>query len=317
MPIAEDTRTGLFKFMKALPHNAFGVWIIRQLSKAPSAKLPDRYVSEWIEIPRPTNKGSIHTMVVAPKERDGPLPLVVHYHGGGHLFGTPQGSSLDRVVNFIAAQDAIFVIPDYTLASDAPFPAGFDDCYETLLWAAQNAERLGGRADQIIIGGESAGGGITLSVALKARDEGRVNIAFQFPIYPMCDDRSENWTKLPPGDVSWSRKLNVIGWDKLLGPGRRGAGNVTGYEAPARAKDLSGLPPTFSYIGTLDLFLDENREMFRRMKAAGVKVDYTEFEDVYHGQENFAPEHATSLRIKAHYRDTFKAFVEKYSATQP
>lgn len=317
MPITQDAKSGGYRLLEMLPHNGIGVWIVHQLNKIASAKLPDGYVSEWVDIPRSSGKGKTRALVVGPKDRTEPLPLVVHYHGGGYVLGTPKGSSLGRVVNLIKAQDAVFVIPDYRLATQAPFPAGFDDCYDTLLWAAKNAASLGGRPDQIIIGGESAGGGITLAIALKARDEGRVNIAFQFPIYPMADDREKNWSPIAGEDLSWSVELNRYGWHKLLGASHSGGPDISPYAAPARAEDMAGLPPTMTYIGTLDLFLYETRDIVKRLQEAGVDVDYREFENVYHGQEGLAPDAASSLWINTHYRETFKAFVEKYRAAQP
>ena len=317
MPISQDAKSGVLKILKALPQNGVGVWIAHQLNRLPNGKLPATYQSQWVKIPRSGGNGTIRTMVIGPADRSKPLPVVVHFHGGGHVLGTPQGSSLDRVVNLIQAQDAIFVIPDYQLATQAPFPAGFDDCYDALLWAVQNAASIGGRPDQIAIGGESAGGGLTLSIALRVRDEGKVNIAFQFPIYPMADDREENWTPIPEEDLSWPVELNRIGWNKLLGPGRRGSAGVSGYEAPARASNLSDLPPTFTFIGRLDLFLNETRTIVERLQQAGVHVDYREFENVYHGQETMAPKSANAHWINAHYRETFAKFVQQFRAPQP
>lgn len=315
MALQQDGNTGLFKFFKFLPHNGFGIWVLQHLSRAPSAKLPDTYESRWEEIPE-RDGGTVRCLIVAPKAPNGPLPLMVHFHGGGYVGGTPQAHSLDRIVNFITVQDAVFVCPQYTLAVDKPFPAGHDDCYDTLLWAAENAEVLGGRRDQIIIGGESAGGGMTLGIALRARDEGQVNIAFQCPIYPMADDREDNWTKLPEKDVSWTFKFNQFGWDKWLG-GKRGSADVSPYAAPSRATDLRGLPPALTFIGTDDIFLEETRDIVRRMQDAGVEVDYREFENAYHGQEDFAPNSVLGKEIHAHYRDRFVAFVGKYTAAQP
>lgn len=316
MPMMNDAKSGFLRFVKMMPQNGFLIWLAHKGAQAPSAKVPDTHELSWITIPRSDGTGQIRTMLLKPKAPSGPLPVVVHFHGGGYVSGTPQGNSLDRLLNLALAQDAIFVAPDYRLGTEAPFPAGHDDCYDTLIWATENADRLGGRPDQIVIGGESAGGGMCQAIALRARDEGRVNIAFQMPIYPMLDDREPKWTSIPNQDVSWSVPLNRYGWDKYLG-GRHGSASVSPYAAPARAESLAGLPPTITFIGTLDLFLDETREMVRRMRDAGVPVDYREFEDVYHGQENLAPKSAISPAIHAHYRDRFAHFAHTCFAAQP
>lgn len=314
MPIQNDAKSTLFRILKHIPKNRFGIWILQHLPSPPNGKIPDHYHSRWVRIPRSASHGAVRALVVAPKSIPAPLPLVVHFHGGGHILGDPESSSLAQITNLGAAHDAVFVIPDYRLATDAPFPAGFDDCYDTLVWASENAAELGARPGDVIIGGESAGGGLTLYIALRARDEGRVKIAFQFPIYPMADDRDASWTDIPAKDISWSPWLNRFSWSALLGKKRRGGPGVTGYEAPARADDFRGMPPTMTYIGTLDLFLNETRDIVARLRSAGVDVAYREFEDVYHGQEMIAPQSAAAPIIQAHYRDTFAAFVRKYWA---
>ena len=90
---------------------------------------------------------------------------------------------------FIETEPCIIVAPDYRKAVKSPYPAAFNDCYDTLLWIRDNAASLGGRTDGFIVSGHSAGGGLAAAVSLKATDTGEVKIAFQMPLYPMIDDR--------------------------------------------------------------------------------------------------------------------------------
>ena len=83
----------------------------------------------------------------------------------------------------------MIVAPDYRLSVEKPYPAALEDCYAALLWLKDHASSLGDRENQLMVGGYSAGGGLAAALAIYARDNGEVSIAFQIPIYPMLDDR--------------------------------------------------------------------------------------------------------------------------------
>ncbi len=305
------------KLLRNWPAKLWAVRLLDALSKHPIAPLPETYQCREIQIPRSDGSGSVRTLVISPKAQKEPLPVVVHLHGGGYLIGTPESSSLKPIANLLKATDAVFVVPDYRLAKDMPYPAAHDDCYDALVWAARNAHEIGGRPDQIILGGESAGGGLVLSTALRARDRGEVNVAFQFPICPMIDDDEANWTPVAPADQSWPPSLNRFGWDRLLGAGRRGGADVTAYEAPIRTKDWSGLPPTFTFVGECDLFHAQTSAMVEALRNAGVDVVFDTKPGVYHSMEFFSENQPVSQDILRFYRETFIEFTEKYFAPQP
>ena len=119
---------------------------------------------------------AIRTRVYRPIEDHGRLPCFVYFHGGGYVMGVPEGAA-ELIKLFIKARPCIVIAPDYRKAKQRPFPAGFQDCYDALLWARDNASDLG-CTNKVIIGGHSAGGGLTLAVALKARDSGTCKSAY-------------------------------------------------------------------------------------------------------------------------------------------
>ena len=128
----------------------------------------------------------IRTRIYRPCNVSGPLPCLVYFHGGGYIMGVPEGSA-ELIKRFIQTRPCVVIAPDYRKAHQKPFPGGFQDCYDALIWARNNTGALG-CSGKIIIGGHSAGGGLTAAAALKARDTGDVEIAFQMPFYPMIDD---------------------------------------------------------------------------------------------------------------------------------
>ena len=169
---------------------------------------------------------------------------------------------------------AVVVAPEYRTAFEKPFPADLEDCYAALLFLKVHADELGINDAQIMVGGESAGGGLTVATCLLARDIGEVNIAFQMPLYPMLDDRETASSRDNHAPV-WNTRTNRFAWKYYL----RGLGGVTPpcYAAPAREANYAGLPPAYAYVGTEEPFYCETLEYVANLKRAGTEASV----DVY------------------------------------
>lgn len=238
-----------------------------------------------------------------PGDATGLRPGLVEIHGGGYVIGNADMS--DAANRMLALQlGCVVVAVDYRLAPETPWPGSRNDNYAALCWLAENAAELSVDPARIAISGGSAGGGHAAALALHARNLGGPPICFQLLEYPMLDDR----TCLDPephpfvGEFVWTPERNHFGWKALLGvePGSEGVDETA---APARASDLSGLPPVFLHIGSLDLFLEENLEYARRLTRAGVPVELHVIPGAYHGSGMAfdAPQSklAADLRLKA------------------
>ena len=118
---------------------------------------------------------------------------------------------MSRAVELVKRFGAVVLSPGYRLALQAPYPAAMDDCYAALLYLRSHAAALGVRSDQLMVGGESAGGGLCAAVCIRARDEGTVNVAFQMPLYPMLDDRDTETSRDNHGRV-WNTRRNHLAW---------------------------------------------------------------------------------------------------------
>jgi acetyl esterase/lipase len=199
---------------------------------------------------------------------------------------------------FVADSGVPALAVDYRLAPEHPHPVPVEDCYAGLVWLAEHAGDLGVDPARIAVMGDSAGGGLAAGVALVARDRGGPALARQILIYPMLDDRTTTPDESLVPFLTWTYDDNVTGWGALLGE-RAGGDDVPGYAAPARAQDVSGLPPTYVDVGDLDIFCLEDVEYARRIAATGTPVELHVHPGVPHGFEVFAPQADVSRRTRA------------------
>jgi len=115
----------------------------------------------------------------------------------------------------------------------------------------------------------------------------------------MIDDRNVTDASDTLADtLVWTRAANLFGWQSYLG-NLFGGNNIPIYAAPARATDLSGLPPTYLPVGDLDLFLDENLAYAQKLAHGGTPMHFHIFPGAYHGFNAFAPEAPASVACNA------------------
>ncbi|MET8054285.1 MULTISPECIES: alpha/beta hydrolase [unclassified Streptosporangium] len=245
-------------------------------------------------VPGPDGEPDITVRIYRPVNASGTLPGIYYIHGGGMILGNVAGE--DAAATMICDQvGAVVVSVEYRLAPEHPHPAPVEDCYAGLVWTAKNAGELGIAPERLAIYGASAGGGLTIGTALLARDRGGPALSFMMPIYPMVDDRNETPSSHEITDIGiWDRAGNVEAWEWYLG-----GKEADRYAAPARAEDLSGLPPAFIDVGTVDLFRDEDIAFAQRLMQAGVPTELRVNPGSYHASETFAPEAELSRRIWA------------------
>ena len=213
----------------------------------------------------------------------GVRPGYFHVHGGGYVMGAPELTD-DRDGAVVTEHNCVVLSPAYRLAPETKFPGAVEDCYAALKWFHDKADELGVDPSRIIIGGESAGGGLAAALAILVRDRGEIPLAGQLLAYPMLDDRTGSTVQPSKfvGEFMWTVADNRFGWSSLL-PCAPGSSEVSPYAAAARAEDLAGLPPTFILTGALDLFLDENLDYVKRLIHAGVPAGIHVYPGAYHG----------------------------------
>lgn len=251
------------------------------------------------------NIESIRVRLYSPQRRTDAVPAILWCHGGGFIIGTSE--LVERNSIYLAREVGILVAAvDYRLAPEHPFPVPLNDCYAALKWLHTEAASLGVLPDRIAVGGESAGGGLAAALTLLAHDHKSVPVAFQLLIYPMLDDRTTTRRDIDTSMLRiWSFKSNVYGWTSYLGhdPGIDG---VSTYAAPARREDLTGLPPAWIGIGTLDLFHDEDVLYSKRLRDAGVPCQMDVVEGAYHLFDIVSPNAAVVKGFRKSYLDALR-----------
>ncbi|MFG2483666.1 alpha/beta hydrolase [Streptomyces virginiae] len=205
---------------------------------------------------------------------------VVWLRGGGFVFGDLE-TEHPWASRIAAGSGAVVISVDYRRSPEDPFPAALDDAYAVLAWAHENAAELGVDPNRIAVGGHSAGAGISAAVALRARDQQGPPIRFQLLNEPGLDDRQETWSQRNFTDTPWHDRDRIsLMWRHYLG-----SGQATPYAAPARATDLSGLPPAYIAAAEFDPLRDENIDYAVRLMRAGVPVELHQWPGTFHGSQ--------------------------------
>ncbi|NJP82811.1 alpha/beta hydrolase, partial [Streptomyces sp. AA8] len=246
-------------------------------------------------IPGPKSAPALSLLVCRPASPATPRPGPAFYfaHGGGMVLGDRR-VGVDVALEWARELDSVVVSVEYRLAPEHPYPAAIEDVYAGLLWTAGHAGEIGGDPDRIVIAGVSAGGGLTAALALLTRDRKGPRPLGQVLLSPMLDDRNDTPSaRQMEGLGVWDRSANETGWTALLGD-RRGGPDVPAYAAPARASDLSALPPAFLDVGSAETFRDEVVTYASRIWQAGGEAELHVWPGGFHGFDGTAPQAALS-----------------------
>jgi acetyl esterase/lipase len=253
--------------------------------------------AEKLSIDGAQGKGKLNLYVFHPKKakENEVTPVIYYMHGGGYQFGN-TGMFEAGIQDIADASNATVVSVDYTLTKDPSYkyPMELEDAYAGLLYVYQHADELNVDPDNIVIEGESAGGGLTARLALYNRDKGEVPLKGQILIYPMLDYRTggeeDIYNNEYAGEFVWTRENNRSGWaDLFAGQDEKIPDEEMIYFSPATAtvEQLKGLPETFMIVGSLDLFCDEDMDYAQKLMEAGIFTELHVEPGVPHAYESF------------------------------
>ena len=257
------------------------LWLWRFLTNLVGvSKPPPDVLVENILIPGRDKNAKIRLRIYRPAFIQGLVPGMVWFHGGGYVFGRPEIN--DRLcIQFVREAGIVVVSVDYRCAPHHPFPVALEEGYAALQWVHSRGRQVG-MDHRIAIGGASAGGGLAAALVQLAHDRKEIPIQGQILVYPMLDDRTVLRTDIEHGFLTWGQASNRFGWESYL-DSRCGLENLPAYAVPSRRTNLSGLPPAWVGVGTLDLFHDEDVAYVQRLKGCGVEGELYIVPGAFHG----------------------------------
>ncbi len=207
------------------------------------------------------------------------LPCLVYYHGGGWVIGDLE--THDSPCRLLARQTGCVVVAvDYRLAPEHPFPVPLDDCFTATQWVVDNAARLDIDAENVAVGGDSAGGNLAACVCIKAREQNGPSIVHQVLVYPVTDAAMDTESYVENADgCMLTRDSMVWFWDNYIG-----THNKDNYLiSPLKAEDLSDLPSATVLTAEFDPLRDEGESYGARLLAAGVATQVKRYDGLVHG----------------------------------
>ena len=236
-------------------------------------------VDRRTEVIRGIDGNDISLYVHVPTEVDGPVPAIVHTHGGGMAIMEASSAGYVRWRDELAAAGLIVIGVEFRNAAGKlgphPFPAGLNDCFSGLKWAHENRDNLG--ISKIVMSGESGGGNLSLATALKARGEGVLDMVDG--VYAQCPYISGAYADKDPALPSlWENddyflNCSMMGsMVRMYSPDAADDTNPLAWPYHAAVEDLTGLPPHVISVNELDPLRDEGLAYFRKLLAAGVSA---------------------------------------------
>ncbi|HEX2594093.1 MAG TPA: alpha/beta hydrolase fold domain-containing protein [Rhizomicrobium sp.] len=286
MAAAEDIDPQIREFVNAIngAYASFGYSADRTYAEsraiAEKVRAPWRQggpvMAETRERDIPTPHGAVRVRLHKPT-KTAPLPAFFYNHGGGWTLFSLE--THDRVMREYAARSGACVIGiDYALSPEAKFPVALEQIVAVVRWFRDHGAELGIDGTRLAIGGDSAGGNLSLSTSLKLRDCGEGStLKGLLLIYGAFDSyRSREAAKRYGGDdYNLTDAECAVFWDNYIG----GTHGVDSPLAQPMLADLTGLPPVLLTVGECDVLAEQSDRMAERLRAADVQVRL----DVYPG----------------------------------
>lgn len=209
---------------------------------------------------------------------------LLYLHGGGYVIGGPD-SHRDLAGRISKASDCSLLVLDYRLAPENPFPAAVEDAHTALRWMRDNGPDGPAQARITFVAGDSAGGGLTISALIVARDAGDPLPDAAVTISAWADLACTGESMKTRADVDPMVTEDVL--QRMTKEYVQGSDPKTPLASPLFA-DLSGLPPLLMQVGDAEVLLDDTTRLAEKAKAAGVDVTVEVWPEMMHTFQLFA-----------------------------
>jgi acetyl esterase len=234
---------------------------------------------------------SVPILIIRPEKLSSPAPALVYYHGGAFVM-KPAPQHFENALRYAREAECLVIFVEYRLAPKYPFPAGFNDCHAALRWAIANAEQLGIDTGRIVVGGDSAGGGLAAGVAQRAWQEDGFSLRGQLLIYPCVDLVCKRPSITAFANVPPFNGASVVSIAETY-LGRPISAGMPRYASPIYG-DLSQLAPAYVETPQFDLLHDQGNAYAHALIEKGVEVDLNEIKGGVHGFDLLAANSSVS-----------------------
>ncbi len=221
--------------------------------------------------------GQIPVRIYTP-EGAGPFPVILYIHGGGWVIADldTYDSSPRTLAN---AVKAVVVSTHYRVAPEHPFPASHEDTFAAYKWVRTNARSFNGDPDRIAVAGESAGGNMAAAICLVAREQNVPLPLHQLLVYPVVGTDTTTPSFIENANA---KPLNKAMMEWFVEHELQNPGDKTDPRIDLANANLRGLPPTTIITAEIDPLRFGGKLLADKLKAAGVKVNYKNYEGVTH-----------------------------------
>lgn len=250
------------------------MWIPKYIWKDPLIETKKRLIPAY-------NGGKIEIYILTPKGIPTPMPCLIYYHGGGFVF-EGYGSHFRLAMRYAKELSAKVIYVRYRLAPDYPFPYPQEDSYMALKWIHEHAEELKIDSYRIAVAGDSAGGTLSVTSCMMARDRGdAVRPLFQLLLYPWLDGRNQSesyqrYTDVPLWNSTSSKKVTPI-----INP--KPEDTPLAYRSPVEAQSFAKMPPAYIEVAEFDCLHDDGILYAELLKDEGIEVELHDTKGTIHG----------------------------------
>ncbi len=225
--------------------------------------------------------GTVSVRLVRPHDSNETLPVILYLHGGGWILGDKE--THDMLIRKLAnCTNSVVVFVNYSRSPEAVYPMALNQAYGVLEYLYNNPEEFNIDPDRIVIAGDSAGGNLATSVALKSLRSGGPRILFQALLYPVTDANMDSDSYKLFKDGPWLTKKSMEWfWNAYL-PDKRLKNDI--YVSPLRAciDDLAGMPSALIITAENDVLRDEGEAYAAKLDEAGVKTSCIRINMAHH-----------------------------------
>lgn len=266
---------------RPLPMNRWALAALRNLLSAVNAVHRRKFKPIVTRTRIPSVDGyPVPALIIRPENLRSPAAALVYYHGGAFVM-KPAPQHFENAVRYAREAQCLVIFVEYRLAPHHPFPAGFNDCYSALRWALSNAESLGISKDRVVVGGDSAGGGLAAGVAQRAVQEDAISLRGQLLIYPAVDLGCKRPSVSAFANVPPFKELSTLAVAQAY-LGHPASAGMPRYASPIHG-EIADLPPAYVETLEFDPLHDQGYAYAQALTANEVDVELNDVKGAIHG----------------------------------